>query len=128
MAHEKTIREGIKDAFDFRVFDSVGKLRALRPGFITLSTVTHGQFSSVHSNIPCIIRVSSSLLCVYTYMYEERERLDGGQGLTADGLGAPFARAQPRLGKHPRSILSTRELSVCAYTHTPEKEIYMKRV
>lgn len=42
------------------------------------------------------------------------ECLDGEQGLTADGLGTPFARAQPRLGKHPQHSLNAR--IVCVYT------------
>lgn len=66
---------------------------------------------------PCIIRV---LACIYMYSSYERTRLDGEQGLTADGLGTPFARAQPRLGKHPQNSLYAR-ICLCIYCTTHER-------
>lgn len=51
------------------------------------------------------------------------ECLDGEQGLTADGLGTPFARAQPRLGKHPQHSLNAR--IVCVYCTEHEQFKYI---
>jgi len=93
---------------DFRVFDSVGKLlvRSLRSGFITLSRLPTASFLAC-TRTPCIIYVLRCI-CVHT-----SERLDGEQGLTTDGLGTPFARAQPRLGKHLQHSFNVR--IVCIY-------------
>lgn len=82
----------------------------------TLS-VTHGQFSRVHSNTVYYLRPR---LYIRTY-----ECLDGEQGLTADGLGTPFARAQPRLGKHPQHSLNAR--IVCVYCTEYEQFNYTSR-
>lgn len=79
----------------------------------TLS-VTHGQFSRVHSNTVYYLRPR---LYIRTY-----ECLDGEQGLTADGLGTPFARAQPRLGKHPQHSSNAR--IVCIYCTEHEQFKY----
>lgn len=99
----------IQDQVDFRVFDSVGKLlvRSPRSGFITLSRLPTASFLAC-TRTPCIIYV---LGCIYVHT---SERLDGEQSLTADGLGTPFARAQPRLGKHLQHSLNVRIL--CIYS------------
>lgn len=75
----------------------------------TLS-VTHGQFSRMYSNTPCIICV---LGCIYICTHEsERTPRRGEQGLTAGGLGTRFARAQLRLGKHPQHSSNARIVRV----------------